>query len=113
MKNFAVVALLLMISLLGACEEPQTTQGPPENPAVEQPAEKAPAQERPAPAEEPAGEEVAPPTVSEDAPFKQHMGEPPFPSQPQPVYPEGEPGDAAEPTDAMDTDTPAGEAAEE
>ena len=73
--------------------------------------------------DKPAGEAVeeevkeetigAPPMVSEDAPSKLHVGEPPFPSQPQPVYPEGEPGDAAEPTDAMDTDKPAGEAVEE
>lgn len=53
-------------------------------------------------AEEPAGEAVMEegvmdetiivrPTVSEDDPSGLQMGEPPSPSQPQPVYPEGKP----------------------
>ena len=43
-----------------------------------------------------------PPTVSEDAPSEPHMGEPASESQPQPVYPDGEP-DAA----AMESEEPA------
>ena len=52
---------------------------------------------------------VVPPTVSEDAPTEPHMGEPPSPSQPQPVYPEDEPADEAEPEDAMEAEQPASE----
>jgi hypothetical protein len=34
---------------------------------------------------------VVSPEVSEDAPSEPHKGEGPSPSQPQPVYPDGEP----------------------
>jgi hypothetical protein len=37
------------------------------------------------------------------------MGEPPSPSQPQPVYPEDEPDDATAPEDAMEADESNGE----
>ena len=56
---------------------------------------------------------IAPPTASEVAPSQPHMGELPSPSQPQPVYPEGEPGSAAEPKARMETHKPAGKNAVE
>ena len=101
-----------------AADEP-TAEGraPAEQPAAEEPTEEAPAKAEPAPTEEPAGEAgmeeggetiVVPPTVSDSS--EPHKGEPPSASQPQPVYPDGEPGDAAGSKDTMETEEPAGEA---
>lgn len=109
MKHPAAVAVLLTAFLLAACDQTEkTTDETTQEPAAEEPAEQ--------PGETVVEEEVdvieetivVPPTVSEDAPTEPHMGEPPSPSQPQPVYPDGEPG-AAEPDDAAQTDEPAGE----
>jgi len=54
---------------------------------------------------------VVPPTVAADAPSEPSTGEPPSPSQPEPVYPEGGPGSAAGSEDAIETEEPAGAAA--
>ena len=62
------------------------------------------AQSNPAHAEETV---VVPPTVAADAPSEPHAGEPPSPSQPEPVYPEGPPSDAATSGDAAATEEPA------
>lgn len=55
-----------------------------------------------------------PPTVSEDAPSEPSTGEGPSASQPQPVYPDGEPGadagDDASSTDDASADTMSDEA---
>ena len=101
-----------------AAEQPadETPREPAEKPAAEQPGKTAPAENKVAPAEEPVEravekEVIAPPTISEDAPSEPHMGEPPSPSQPQPVYPEGDPGAAAAPKGKMEADKPTGEKA--
>ncbi len=83
---------------------PAETPAPPAEAAPEPSAETpaAPAETPPAATEEPAAasEEMEkviqetednPPTVSDDTPSEASMGEPPSPSQPQPVYPEGKP----------------------
>ncbi|MGI8724024.1 MAG: hypothetical protein ACR2J1_01360 [Methyloceanibacter sp.] len=54
---------------------------------------------------------VVPPTVSKDAPSGPHKGEPASESQPQPVYPDGEPGEAAESEDAVPAEEPEAEEA--
>ena len=103
-----------------AAEQPadEMTQEPAEKPAAAQPAETAPAEKKAAPAEEPIERAIeeqvtAPPTISEDAPSEPHRGESPSPSQPQPVYPEDEPGAAAEPKGKVEADKPVREKAVE
>jgi cytochrome c len=97
-----------------AATEPAAPAAP-EEPAAEEPA--APA--APPPAEEPAAEapaapeaapstETPPAAEAEPAPSEPSMGEPPSPSQPQPVYPDEEPAaDAPVTTDQVSAEAPA------
>jgi hypothetical protein len=79
MKYIGMIAAVVAMGLFAACEQPKDDD-------ADKPAE-APA------AEEGMTEESTStsPMVSEDAPSEPHMGEPPSPNQPQPVYPDGAP----------------------
>ena len=84
MRQTGVVTAVFAACLFAACEQPKDEEA-----------------EKPAAVDEDVLEEVisVPPTVSEDAPSEPHKGEPPSPSQPQPVVPDdvGAAMDADEP----------------